>query len=1270
MIIGDPEERAEELKEEIEQDPTVVEDEFYDLRELMSHENNSAQSTAYSAFLSGFKDNPVDRISLIEKLLSSDEGFHQNYGARALARTNAVEDHTEELSEVLPKLINVLDKTEPKTKRSIPFSAYKYIELGPRGFAISAINKFTTYVPESVVSYVSEIITLIDADHYHVRLNASQAISTLADNIPKEVIRHRSKIEEGITHEDETVRENSIKSITSLGTEYPETLQDNQQQLIDRLDDVESDVRKAALEALDELANVDPESVKPATSRISRRMEGGKFEKIRAADVMATIYEAYPEAVEPHSLVPRSRPWPADPEEREQAINRYVAISQSWSWSGPDKFNEVVAESTEDIVELLDDSESGIRSSAEEALHNASRTSPEKVATSISTIIEHAESENSSWRLDSIIENVADSEPETVASHLGTLYDIATEGEGNKTILGAIEKVVQSQENPEISLVSIRGCLTSPNTRVRRRAGRIVAVAAQDGDNNVDPIVSSLYDKLKNYDNDTREAAAHSLGILADEQPSVVTPYIDDLIEFLRDDQICEEIGSTLGAAFTDTPEESKKVISMIKSELSSSEWAINSLANVSQYIPEKCIDTVEPTATLLKEEVDRAEPASRVLNNITNKHPTAASDIISEVIKFLERECEGLNNAINIIENISYSDPELASKAVPQLTQLLNSNGGDIYINKKAVGKVLAQVAQNKPEAVVSSVYDLYEIVDEEQSAGSREWMVRTLSYVETANSGTLDPILEDINHKVNNSKQEQQFVAEILAAVATVSPYLISDYQSTVAFLITKNDSSIKLHAARATVYLRAASQNESLSLDRELKLQSQLEEVENILTDGLGKSPYKRTVATEAVGQLTELNDPLSDETISELYNNINNGSRYVRKTTAETLGKIESEEVVSKLEELTDDDYAIVADAAATAINRTTHSNQHEPDEKSDYHDQNEATERKPSLSKELYDASVSGSAEQGILSPRQPNLTDLKSPPRIDLSYDNIHIDEAIGSGGQGIVYRATTDCGSLDETIALKQPQQQNKTLHKKLIEGFHSEAKIWKMIDTREREKSRWKKSEHIVGIVDTGEQLPWIAMEYMDGGSLGDRMRNCPDGFPIEEALWISECISRGVELAHNYGIAHLDLKPENILFRETDANKWDVPKLADWGISRRLAEQTGTIEALSVKYAAPEQFEPQEFGDPDMLTDVYQVGALLYALFTGNPPYTGNRLTVMRGVIGDETPSPLTDVRPELPEKLDQIILKSLSREKSERYRTIGMLTDEIHSLRTQI
>ncbi len=145
--------------------------------------------------------------------------------------------------------------------------------------------------------------------------------------------------------------------------------------------------------------------------------------------------------------------------------------------------------------------------------------------------------------------------------------------------------------------------------------------------------------------------------------------------------------------------------------------------------------------------------------------------------------------------------------------------------------------------------------------------------------------------------------------------------------------------------------------------------------------------------------------------------------------------------------------------------------------------------------------------------------------------------------------------------MSLKEPKHSG-TITTEIIDAFLKEATTWQTIDQREREKPRWGEYEHIVGIIDAGEAgAPWIAMEYMDGGDLEDRLETAPDGIPVDEALWIGECLCRGLEIADEYGYSHLDVKPKNVLFRQTPEGTWDVPKLADWGVARKLADQTGT-------------------------------------------------------------------------------------------------------------
>jgi serine/threonine protein kinase len=201
---------------------------------------------------------------------------------------------------------------------------------------------------------------------------------------------------------------------------------------------------------------------------------------------------------------------------------------------------------------------------------------------------------------------------------------------------------------------------------------------------------------------------------------------------------------------------------------------------------------------------------------------------------------------------------------------------------------------------------------------------------------------------------------------------------------------------------------------------------------------------------------------------------------------------------------------------------------------------------------------------------------------------------------------------------------------------------------------------------VIDIGDRQPWLAMEYVDGGDLGELLARHPEGLPVEQALWLGEGVCKGLEIAHNLGRVHLDVKPENVLLKDTETGPW--PKLADWGLARTLAEEAGTVDGLSVQYAAPEQFDSGEFGDPDQLTDIYQTGALVYALLTGAPPATGGQLEVMNAVLGEGPIPPPSEHRPDLPAALDAAIGLALEQEKTKRYGSIGAFADALNALRT--
>ncbi len=277
---------------------------------------------------------------------------------------------------------------------------------------------------------------------------------------------------------------------------------------------------------------------------------------------------------------------------------------------------------------------------------------------------------------------------------------------------------------------------------------------------------------------------------------------------------------------------------------------------------------------------------------------------------------------------------------------------------------------------------------------------------------------------------------------------------------------------------------------------------------------------------------------------------------------------------------------------------------------------------------------------------------IPTTPRYSLSYDDIEKGDPLGSGGNADVYHATATADGEQVDIALKEPRM-GGTLHIETVERMMQEAETWQRLDDH----------DHIVGVVDYGsEPLPWIAMEHMDAGHLGERA----DELDFEQSLWTAIATTKAVRHAHRRGVAHLDLKPENILFRRV-ADAWDAPKVADWGLSKHLLDHSKSVEGMTVEYAAPEQFD-DEYGAVDDITDVYQLGAVFYELFTGRPPFEGQPFEVMNRIQNEEPdpPSAVADV----PAELDETLLRAMATEKQDRYEDVLLLRNDLQTLSEEI
>ncbi|UJP40534.1 Stk1 family PASTA domain-containing Ser/Thr kinase [Cellulomonas palmilytica] len=198
------------------------------------------------------------------------------------------------------------------------------------------------------------------------------------------------------------------------------------------------------------------------------------------------------------------------------------------------------------------------------------------------------------------------------------------------------------------------------------------------------------------------------------------------------------------------------------------------------------------------------------------------------------------------------------------------------------------------------------------------------------------------------------------------------------------------------------------------------------------------------------------------------------------------------------------------------------------------------------------------------------------------------------------------------------------------------------------------------IVAVYDTGEDVvteptgvvahvPFIVMEYVEGHTVRDILR---DGaaVPIEEAVEITIGVLSALEYSHHAGIVHRDIKPANVMLTPTGA-----VKVMDFGIARAVADSAATMTATqavigTAQYLSPEQARGEQV---DARSDLYSTGCLLFELLTGRPPFTGDSLvSVAYQHVREAAPVP-SSLASDVPESLDRITMKSLTKDREARY-----------------
>ena len=262
----------------------------------------------------------------------------------------------------------------------------------------------------------------------------------------------------------------------------------------------------------------------------------------------------------------------------------------------------------------------------------------------------------------------------------------------------------------------------------------------------------------------------------------------------------------------------------------------------------------------------------------------------------------------------------------------------------------------------------------------------------------------------------------------------------------------------------------------------------------------------------------------------------------------------------------------------------------------------------------------------------------------------------VGRGSMGVVYAGHDPYA--DRKVAIKvctigeDDDSQSSRLKRKL---FFNEAHATGSLE-----------HPSILSVLDAGEDAdqPYIVLEYLDGG---DTLKSYVDKDKLLSVGRVVEIIyqcAKALDYAHRRGVIHRDIKATNIMLTADGR-----VKLCDFGIAQFSAgDQTQLIGLLgSPRYMSPEQAREEPVTSQ---TDIFSLGIVAYELLTGNAPFAANGLSKLMNQILHDAPTPIRDIRPEVPQELEQIIAKSMAKELGDRYQTGQDLASDLASVFSQL